>query len=116
MSMTTLRELFEHELKDIYYAEHQLVEALHTLAGESSDRAIKKAFQSHLKETQGHIRRLDQVFKDLGEKPKSEACPGIDGLLKEKKAFAEEKPSGYPPTTSAPRKRPNGMRLPRMNR
>ena len=93
MSMTTLNELFDHELKDIYYAEHQLVAALQTLADESSDGDIKKAFQSHRKETQGHIKRLDQVFKTLGEKPASETCPGIDGLLKEKKAFAKEKPS-----------------------
>jgi ferritin-like metal-binding protein YciE len=91
--MTTLNELFEHELKDIYYAEHQLVAALQTLADESSDGEIKKAFQSHRKETQGHVKRLDQVFKSLGEKPASETCPGIDGLLKEKKAFAKEKPS-----------------------
>src|SRR6202049_2015426 len=93
MSMTTLSELFEHELKDLYYAEHQLVEALQTLADESSDENIRKAFQSHRKETQGHIKRLDQVFKSLGEKPASETCKGIDGLLKEKKAFAKEKPS-----------------------
>jgi ferritin-like metal-binding protein YciE len=93
MSMTTLNELFDHELKDIYYAEHQLVEALQTLADESSDENIRKAFQSHRKETQGHIKRLDQVFKSLGEKPTPETCPGIDGLLKEKKAFAKEKPS-----------------------
>ena len=93
MSMTTLNDLFDHELKDIYYAEHQLVEALQTLADESSDGEIKKAFQSHRKETQGQIKRLDQVFKSLGEKPESETCPGIDGLLKEKKAFAKEKPS-----------------------
>jgi ferritin-like metal-binding protein YciE len=92
MSMKTLNDLFDHELKDLYYAEHQLVEALQTLADESSDDQIKKAFQSHRKETQGHIKRLDQVFKSLGEKPERETCPGIDGLLKEKKAFAKEKP------------------------
>jgi ferritin-like metal-binding protein YciE len=93
MSMTTLSELFDHELKDIYYAEHQLVEALQTLADESSDGEIKKAFQSHRKETQGHVKRLDHVFTSLGEKPTRETCAGIDGLLKEKKAFAKEKPS-----------------------
>jgi len=93
MSITTLSELFDHELKDIYYAEHQLVEALQTLADESCDGQIKKAFQTHRKETQGHIKRLEQVFKSLGEKPTRETCPGIDGLLKEKKAFAKEKPS-----------------------
>jgi ferritin-like metal-binding protein YciE len=93
MSMTTLNELFDHELKDIYYAEYQLVEALQTLADESSDREIKKAFQSHRKETRGHIKRLEQVFKSLGEKPTRETCPGIDGLLKEKNVFSKERPS-----------------------
>jgi ferritin-like metal-binding protein YciE len=93
MSMKTLNDLFDHELKDLYYAEHQLVEALQMLADESSDGDIKKAFQSHRKETQGHIKRLDQVFKSMGEKPERETCPGIDGLLKEKKAFSKEKPS-----------------------
>jgi ferritin-like metal-binding protein YciE len=66
---------------------------LQTLADESSDGDIKKGFQLHRKETQGHIKRLDHVFKSLGEKPASETCPGIDGLLKEKKAFAKEHPS-----------------------
>src|ERR1700730_4317182 len=93
MSMTTLSELFDHELKDLYYAEHQLVDALQTLADESSDGEIKKAFQSHRKETQGHIKRLDHVFKSLGEKPARATRLGIDGLVKEKKAFANQKPS-----------------------
>jgi ferritin-like metal-binding protein YciE len=93
MSMTTLNELFDHELKDLYYAEHQLVEALQTLADESSDSEIRKAFQSHRKETQGHVKRLEHVFRALGEKPTLETCPGINGLLKEKKSFAKEGPS-----------------------
>jgi ferritin-like metal-binding protein YciE len=91
--MKTLNELFNHELKDLYDAEHQLVDALQTLADESSDGEIKKAFQSHCMETQGHIKRLDQVFNSLGETHERETCPGIDGLLKEKKGFAKEKPS-----------------------
>ena len=53
MSITTLSELFDHELKDIYYAEHQLVEALQTLADESCDGQIKKAFQTHRKRDPG---------------------------------------------------------------
>jgi ferritin-like metal-binding protein YciE len=115
--MTTLNELFDHELKDLYYAEHQLVDALQTLADQSSDGEIKKAFQSHRKETQGHIKRLDRVFKTLGEKPARETCPGIDGLLKEKKAFSKEKPSDeildfY--NLLAPGRRPSGTRLPHM--
>lgn len=93
MAMQTIEELFEHELKDVYSAEHSLLDALEQMAGESSDREIKKAYTQHRKETQGQIKRLEKVFKTLGQKPKAETCPGIEGLLKEKKAFMREKPS-----------------------
>ena len=93
MAMQTIEELFEHELKDIYSAEHSLLDALEQMAGESSDREIKKAYTQHRKETQGQIKRLEKLFKALGRKPKAETCPGIEGLLKEKKAFMREKPS-----------------------
>lgn len=93
MAMTTIEELFEHELKDIYSAEHSLVEALQQLADESSDREIKKAFTQHKKETQGHIKRLEKIFRSMGQKAEAETCPGIEGLLKEKKTFMKERPS-----------------------
>ena len=93
MAMQTIEELFEHELKDIYGAEHSLLDALEQMAGESSDREIKKAFTQHRKETQGQIKRLDKIFKSMGQKPEAETCPGIEGLIKEKKAFMREKPS-----------------------
>ena len=93
MAMQTIEELFEHELKDIYSAEHSLLDALEQMAGESSDREIKKAFAQHRKETQGQIKRLEKVFKSMGRKPEAETCPGIEGLIKEKKLFMREKPS-----------------------
>ena len=93
MAMQTIEELFEHELKDIYSAEHSLLDALEQMAGESSDREIKKAFTQHRKETQGQIKRLEKIFKSMGQKPEAETCPGIEGLIKEKKAFMREKPS-----------------------
>jgi ferritin-like metal-binding protein YciE len=93
MAMTTIDELFEHELRDIYYAEQRLVDALDEMAGETIDRDARKAFQQHRKETQGQIKRLDRVFKSLGQKPEAETCPGIEGLIKEKKAFMKQKPS-----------------------
>jgi ferritin-like metal-binding protein YciE len=93
MGMQTIEELFEHELKDIYSAEHSLLDALEQMAGESSDREIKKAFAQHRKETQGQIKRLEKVFKSMGRKPEAETCPGIEGLIKEKKLFMREKPS-----------------------
>jgi len=94
MAMQTIQELFEHELKDMYSAEHSLLDALEQMAGESSDREIKKAYTQHRKETQGQIKRLEKIFKSMGQKPQKETCPGIEGLIKEKKAFMRERPSG----------------------
>jgi ferritin-like metal-binding protein YciE len=93
MAMQTIEELFEHELKDMYGAEHMLLGALEQMAGESSDREIKKAFTQHRKETQGQIKRLEKIYKSLGQKPEVEPCHGVEGLLKEKKAFMKERPS-----------------------
>jgi ferritin-like metal-binding protein YciE len=93
MAMQTIEELFEHELKDIYGAEQSLLDALEQMAGESSDREIKKAYTQHRKETQGQIKRLDKIFKMIGQKGEAETCPGMEGLIKEKKAFMREKPS-----------------------
>jgi ferritin-like metal-binding protein YciE len=93
MSMSTIDELFEHNLKDIYGAEQRLLEALDEMAGESVDREAKKAFQQHRKETQGQIRRLERVFKALDLRPEAQPCAGLEGLIKEKKSFAKERPS-----------------------
>ena len=93
MAMQTIEELFEHELRDIYSAEQSLLDALEQMAKESSDREIKKGFSQHRRETQGQIKRLEKIYKTLGQKPKSASCPGVEGLLKEKKALMRERPS-----------------------
>jgi len=93
MPITTLDELFEHNLKDIYGAEQRLLESLDEMAGEATDREAKKMFQQHKKETQGQIKRLEKVFKTLGMKAEAQPCPGMEGLIKEKKSFSKEKPS-----------------------
>jgi ferritin-like metal-binding protein YciE len=93
MAMQTIEELFEHELQDMYSAEQTLLDALEQMANESSDRDIRKGFTQHRKETQGQIKRLDKIYKTLGRKPESSSCPGIEGLIKEKKVFMREKPS-----------------------
>jgi len=94
MAMESIEELFEHELKDMLGAEQSLLDALEQMASESSDREIKKAYTQHRKETQGQIKRLEKIFKALGQKPEAETCPGIEGLIKEKKVFMREKPTG----------------------
>jgi ferritin-like metal-binding protein YciE len=93
MAMQTIEELFDHELQDIYSAEHSLLEALEQMASETSDREIRKLYTQHRKETQGQIKRLEKAFKARGHKPEVGTCPGIEGLIKEKKTFMRERPS-----------------------
>jgi len=93
MAMESIEELFEHELNDILGGEQALLDALEQMAAESSDREIKKAYTQHRKETQGQIKRIEKIFRLLGQKPEAEACPGIEGLIKEKKLFVREKPT-----------------------
>jgi ferritin-like metal-binding protein YciE len=88
------RELFLHELSDLLYAENTLVKSLPKLAKEASDRELQKGFEAHLEETRKHVDNLRQVFDAIGEKPKAEQCPGIDGITREHDEFMrEEKPS-----------------------
>lgn len=93
MAMQTIEELFEHELKDMYAAETALLDALDQMARESSDRDIRKAFVQHRKETQAQIKRLERIYRSIGKKPEAGTCPGIEGLIKEKKLFMRERPS-----------------------
>src|SRR5947207_14418667 len=90
--MQTGHELFIHGLNDMMDAEHQLVDALEELAGDSSRADLKKAFEQHRKETEGQIERLQQCFELLGEEAEDTECHGIRGIIAEKKAFAEEGP------------------------
>jgi ferritin-like metal-binding protein YciE len=93
MAMQTIEELFEHELKDIYGAEQSLLDALQQMADESTDREIKRGYLQHRNETQGQIKRIEKIFKSMGQKPEAETCAGMEGLIKEKKVFMREKPS-----------------------
>jgi ferritin-like metal-binding protein YciE len=93
MAMQTIEELFEHELKDILGAEQSLVDALQQMAEESTDREIKKGYTQHRKETQAQIKRIEKIFKSMGQKAEAETCAGMEGLIKEKKVFMREKPS-----------------------
>jgi ferritin-like metal-binding protein YciE len=88
--MTSPRELFVHELKDVYYAEQTLTKALPQLAREASDKELTKAFQHHLDETRKQIGNLEQVFENLGQRPQGEQCPGIDGIKEEHDQFMQE--------------------------
>ena len=92
MTATTLDELFEHELEDIYFAEHELLDALEELAGQVSDDDVRTALEEHREETEGHVDRLEEIFDMIGEPPEEEECEGIQGLLTEQEEFAEGDP------------------------
>jgi ferritin-like metal-binding protein YciE len=95
MTMRSKDELFEHELKDIYDAEHKLKGALRKLATKSkSDPELADLFTTHLGETEGHIERLQEVFQTIEKRATRRPCEGINGLLKEHAEIVREKPVG----------------------
>lgn len=84
----SLDDLFVHTLRDIYYAEKQITKALPEMIDKATDPTLKQGFQKHLKETEGHIKRLEQVFELHGEKAKAVNCPAIDGIIEETEEIA----------------------------
>jgi ferritin-like metal-binding protein YciE len=72
-----------HTLQDIYYAENQIVKSLPKMIEKTTNAQLKQAFQSHLRETEGQIKRLEDVFRMHGQEPKGASCPAIDGIIKE---------------------------------
>ena len=83
MELTSLKDLYVEQLKDIYSAEKQILKALPLMAERASSGELKTAFQEHEAQTAEHARRLEQVFESLGEKPKEHKCKAMEGLLKE---------------------------------
>ena len=86
----TMDDLFLHGLKDIYYAENQIVKALPKMIDKATNRDLSKGLKDHLEETKNQISRLDQVCQKMGEEPKGVQCPAIDGLIKEGDEIAGE--------------------------
>lgn len=84
----TLDDLFVHTLRDIYYAEKQIVKNLPKMIDKATNAELKKGFQTHLQESKGHVERLEQVFEMHGVKAKAVDCPAIDGILKEAEEVA----------------------------
>ena len=87
---STLHDAFIDELRDSYDGEKQLMKALAKLAKAATSPQLRKAFESHLEETQGQIERLEQVFELLGEKARGKHCDGIAGIVEEGKSIMEE--------------------------
>ncbi len=86
----TLDDLFVHTLRDIYYAENQIVKALPDMIDKATDTRLRQGFQSHLVETKNHVKRLEQVFKLHGVEISGVNCPAIDGILEEADEVAGE--------------------------
>ena len=79
----SLADLFVNLLKDMYYAEKQIVKTLPKLAKHADSAELRKAFEHHLKETEGQVQRLEQVFALCDLKPVGKTCPAIKGILEE---------------------------------
>jgi ferritin-like metal-binding protein YciE len=88
--MTSPKQLFVHELQDMYYAEKTLTRVLPKLAQEATDPELSKAFTSHLKETEKQVTNLEKVFKQIGTTAEAHPCPGIEGIKKEHDDFVSE--------------------------
>jgi ferritin-like metal-binding protein YciE len=91
MKMKSFEDLFHHELKDLYSAEKQLTKALPKMAKAATNEELRTAFEEHLEETEGHIERLEQIFKEL-EIPTTrvQKCKAMEGLIEEGKEIMEE--------------------------
>lgn len=85
-----LEELFVETLKDIFYAEKQILRALPKMAREASSPELKKAFEQHKDETEGHVERLQQVFEIVDKPARGKTCDAIIGIIEEAKEVMEE--------------------------
>jgi ferritin-like metal-binding protein YciE len=91
MALDTMQELLIEELRDIHNAEQQLVKALPKLASAATTPSLQDAFQDHLADTEGQVRRLEQIFEALGQKSGGRKCKGMEGLIEEADEMAGEK-------------------------
>ena len=88
--MQTLDDLYVDMLKDLYSAEKQLVKALPKMAKNAQSADLQKAFQEHLKQTEGHVERIERIFSDLGSSPRGKKCVGMEGLVEEGNELLQE--------------------------
>lgn len=85
-----LEDMFHDMLKDIYYAEKQILKTLPKMAKAAKSPELKQAFENHRQETEGHVERLGDVFEALGKAPRGKTCDAILGILEEGKAMMED--------------------------
>jgi ferritin-like metal-binding protein YciE len=90
MKLDTLKTLYINELRDLYNAENQLVKALPKMAKGASSEELQDAFEKHLEQTKTHVERLEEVFEEIGEKPKGKTCKAMKGLIEEGSEILDE--------------------------
>ena len=90
MALNSMDELFLNELKDVYNAEKQLIAALPRMAKAAQAPELQQAITKHLRETEGHVKRLEQILRSLGEPLRGKKCKGMEGLIEEGKEILEE--------------------------
>lgn len=90
MALQSLEDLLLHDLKDLYNAENQMLKSLPRMAKKASAPELRKALETHLKVTQGQVKRLEKVFEALDEKPKGKTCLGMKGLVEEAREIMSE--------------------------
>jgi ferritin-like metal-binding protein YciE len=88
--MNDLEKLMIGELHDVYDAEQQLVKALPDMGQKATSPGLKRAFATHLGQTRNHVRRLEEVFRLLGQEPRRKSCKGMEGLIDEGQLIATE--------------------------
>jgi ferritin-like metal-binding protein YciE len=90
MSVDSIKKLFVEELKDLYSAENQITKALPKMVKAATSPELKKAFESHLRETEGQIQRLEKICSILGASPRGKSCDGMKGVLDEGSSMLHE--------------------------
>lgn len=90
-SVSTVLDVFSEQLQDLYSAETQITKALPKMAKAATSPELKKGFELHLKQTQGHVERLEKICGKLGIKPSGKKCEATAGLVKEGKEAIDEK-------------------------
>src|SRR5271168_1013046 len=90
MKTNHLKHLYIEELRDLYNAENQLVKALPKMAKAATSEELQTGFEEHLEQTKGHVARLEEIFRAMGESPKGKQCKGMEGLIKEGGEMIEE--------------------------
>ena len=90
MAEKDLKALFLHQLKDTYFAENAILKALPQMAEAAESEELRGAFAVHLKETEEQVRRLEQVFEMVGEKPEGIPCKAIQGIIEEGQEILQE--------------------------